>query len=249
MARFDTIADILTDVGAELGLGTLTSVYPSTDATVTQMQALLKALGRSLVLAYPWLQNLIPLTFTTTSATSYTLPADFLRMENGTGWNRSTRQPLQPVSPQEWEALTAGAITVGMPVLFRPRLTNDVSDGCVPRLELLATPTSGQTIALQYRSSYWLASGAQQTAGSDTPSAPTNVVRIDSLLFGRALKLAWLRQKGFESTAAQQDFEDALAATEAVTVWAGPALSLNGPRLLWGKLLDASNIPETGYGG
>ena len=103
-ALYDTVATIVSDVGAELGLGTLTATYPTTDATLAQMQALLTATGQGLVREYPWLQCLMDGTLTGDgSTTAFALPDDFIRMENGTGWNRTTRQPMRNVGPQEWE--------------------------------------------------------------------------------------------------------------------------------------------------
>jgi hypothetical protein len=121
MARYDTVSNIIADVGSELGLGTLTAVLPviaSTDAVVAQLQALLKAAGRGLVLENPWLQQRTDYTFNTTTATVYTLPAAFQRMVDGSGWNRTKRMPLVPLSPQAWEGMKAIAVTSALPVFF-----------------------------------------------------------------------------------------------------------------------------------
>lgn len=245
-ALYDTVSLIVADVGAELGLGTLTAAYPATDATTAQIQSLLKATGRRLVREYPWLQNLVDGTLTGDGATTaFALPDDFLRMEDGTGWNRTTRQPLRPVGPQGWESMKASTLTTALPVLFRPRRRMDSgSDRGAASFEFLVAPALAADIRYEYRSQYWVAAAAAAAVSLDSPTAPSHLVRIDPYLFSRALKLAWLRAKGFESTAAQQDFEAALDATRGNDSVAAPTLSLNGTA----PTLPGANTPETGYG-
>lgn len=245
MAQFDTVANIIADVGTELGLGTLTAAYPTTVDLVAQLQGLLKAVGRGLVLENPWLQQKADYSFNTTTATVYNLPSAFDRMVDGTGWNRSSRQPLVPLTPQAWEAMKATGVAVALPVFFRPGVEEPATG--LRTLELLATPTAGQTIALQYWSRLWARPTGATPTFLDAPAATTDTLRIDAQLVTRALKLAWLRNKGMDSVAAQQDYETTLEAVRAASVVTAGNLSLNGGGS-GARLLSGANVPETGYG-
>jgi hypothetical protein len=249
LARYDTVSNIIADVGSELGLGTLTAVLPvtaSTDAVVVQLQALLKAAGRGLVLENPWLQQRTDYTFNTTTATVYNLPAAFQRMVDGSGWNRTKRMPLVPLSPQAWEGMKAIAVTSALPVFFRMGVEEPATGQNT--LELLATPASGEAIYLEYWSRLWARPSGATPTFLDAPTAVTDTLRIDAQLVTRRLKMDWLRAKGFDSTAAQQDYETTLDAVKAAAVASAPTLSLNGGQVALDRLLDGTNIPETGYG-
>lgn len=244
MARFDTVTNIIADVGTELGLGTLTASFSSTDPILLQLQALMKSVGRGLVLAYPWLQFRTDYNLTTTTATVYNLPAGFVSYVDSSAWNRTKRMPLHIVSPTQWEAMKATGITTTLPVFFRVGVEEPATG--LATLELLTAPASGEAIYLEYRSRLWVRPTGATPTFLDAPAAVTDTIRFDSYLFTRALKLAWLRAKGFESTAAQQDFQVALDLVRSVNVQTAPVLSLNGGG--GARLLSAANVPDTGYG-
>lgn len=243
MAQFDTVANIVGDVGTELGLGTLTVSYASRDESVLRLLKQLAVVGRGLVLRYPWLQNKLEYTFSTTATTTFALPADFLGMVDGTGWNRTSDLPLSPASPQQWQYLKATGTTGAVTVVVK---TGFASLTGAPQLEFVVAPTAGDTIALEYRSRYWVAVSAAVAATLDAPTATTHVCRIDSHLLTRALRVAFLRSKGFDSTAALDDYKDALNDIRSANVGAAPVLVVGGkPRGGW---MDESNAPSTGYG-
>lgn len=79
----------------------------------------------------------------------------------------------------------------------------------------------------------------------EAPTAGTDSIRFDRHLFTRALKLSFLRAKGFDSSAAAIDYERAYAMATGAD-GAAPVLSMGGRRGI--KLLDGANFPETGYG-
>lgn len=243
MAQFDTVATIVEDVATEVGLGTVTVAYDSTDNHVLQLLKLLQVVGRALVIRNPWLQNRREYTFTTTSATTYALPADFQSMVDQTGWNRTGVSPLRAVTPQVWQYLKALPATSVVTVIFKPGHVNATG---APQLELL-TANSGQEIAFEYRSRYWVADGAASAVSYDAPVATTDVVRLDSHLVTRALRMAFLRARGFPSQAAQEDFAEALEATRSANVNAAHLLRADGRRDT-DRLLDDSNSPRSGYG-
>lgn len=244
MAQFDTVATIVGDVATEVSLGTVTVSYSSTDNNVLQLLKLLQVVGRNLVLRYPWLQNRLEYAFTTTSATTYALPADFQSMVDQTGWNRTGVHPLVPVGAQLWQYYKAMPVASVVAVLFKP---SHVSATGAPQLELL-TANSGQTIALEYRSRYWVAVSASAAASKDSPTLTTDVIHLDSHLISRALRMAFLRARGFPSQAAQEDFMEALDATRSANTSAAPVLRADRWCRDMDRLLDDSNSPRGGYG-
>lgn len=239
MALYDTVLNIVSDVAVELGLGSLSAIYSSTDANVIQLRTLLKSTGRGLVLKTPWLQAVKEHTFVTDANSSYTLPADFQSMVDGSGWNRTSRYQLQPLTRPEWQAVVASVSQPASTYLFKPK---DLTIEVWPQ-----PPTSGETIAFEYRSRHWVALTGSTTPTKDAPTLDTDVVCLDVQLITRALKLAFLRAKGFDSTAAQQDFLDAYEDVRSANANAAPVLDLNG-RLMGDRLLDESNAPSTGFG-
>jgi hypothetical protein len=242
VAEFSTVAALVSDVAGELSLvaDDIADPYASEDPNILQLCRMLKAVGREIVRKHLWSQALRSYTFVTTSATTYALPADFLRMINQTQWNRTTRFPLGgPLSPQEWEYLTARAANVSFRILFRPR----------NRLVELYNGTnipSGQTIAYEYLSSYWVQAFGQTAGNKVAPTLATDTILFDAHLMTRALKFAFLRDKGFDASNAKVEFDEALAAVMRDDTPA-PTLSLNGPGKLE-PLIGEANVPITGYG-
>lgn len=81
--------------------------------------------------------------------------------------------------------------------------------------------------------------------GDGKVTLSTDVVLFDPLLVMRGLKLAWLKAKGFDTTAAQGDFDTTLERVKGADSNA-PVLSLNGNSDNY--LLSDKNIPITGFG-
>lgn len=238
MPLYDTVANVVSDAAAELGLGTVSDVFASTDANVVQLRTLLKSTGRKLGKLRRWRQLVKEHTFLTTSGEdTYTLPAGFVSMVDQSGWNRTQRMPLNPLEPQAWQYLEAGGIGLTLTAYFRPR---DLTLQLWP-----ASPPAGETIAFEYVSRYWVAVAATPTVGTkDAPTLNTDVLLFDVSLLVPALKVAFLLAKGFDSTAAQAEFDAALGMEASANVGAAPVLSLNGR----GGALPVFNVADTGFG-
>lgn len=238
MALYDTVANIVSDAAVELGLGSVSDVFASTDANVIQLRTLLKRVGRRLTLERRWTQLQVEHTFSTVSGTAaYNLPADFSMMIDQTGWNRTSDHPAHPLNPQQWQYLKASASTAAFTVMFRPRELT---------IEIYPTPSAVETIAFEYVSRYWVRNTGGTTLDKDAPTINTDVLMFDAVLLVPALKLAWLSAKGFDTTAALEDYNHALRLVESANVVAAPALSLNGAGGV--GLLTPLNAPETGFG-
>ena len=241
MALYDTALNIISDAAVELGLGAVSDAYGSTDANVVQLRTLLKSVGRRLNMERDWTQLRQEYTFTTTTATVYTLPADFLDMVPQSFWDRSQNTQGVPIGVEVWQYLVASDVTTPLTVYFQ-------IGGVGPGLRMPVAPTSGNTIALEYRSRYWVAAAAAPTTpAKDAPTANTDVILFDATLMVPALRLAFCKAKGLPTEAAQADHDRALALVSGANAGAAPVLSLvAGP--VRERFLDETNAPTTGLG-
>lgn len=237
---FDTAVNILNDAAVELGLYStdLADPYDSTDANIIRLCRLLKSVGQEIrdERSWTWLQKTATIT-TVASTVGYALPTDFAAMIPSTHWNRSTSFPMGgPLSPQEWQYLQANANTSSFTVMFRP-VNGEV--------QLSPTPSSVQTLAYEYKSSSWVDRGGGTNPEHDSPTDGADTIFLPRLLVVRGLKRGYLRQTGFPSDAADQDYQDTLR-SEASKDSVGKVLSLGGHRGL--RAIDGGNIPDTGVG-
>lgn len=240
---WDTALNVLNDTAVQCGLAAVADPYASTDPNFVLLRGLLKSLGQNLrrekELGWTWLQKEASFV-TTANVASYALPADFGRMIPQTGWNRTNRLPLGgPLSPEEWQYLKARLVGVVFTVLFRPQ-----------QQKLFLYPDTntpgGYTIAYEYSSRYWVQPTGQSSATAEAPSASTDTLWYDSQLLIAGLKLAWKKERGFDTTAAQGDY-DALLNQIKADDGSAPVLSLG--RVAQGDLLIGSqSIPYTGFG-
>jgi hypothetical protein len=239
---WDTAANILNDSAIELGLKTaeITDPYGSTDGNIIQLCRLLKSVGQDLVRDFPWSHLTVIHTLSTADGTaSYSLPADFARMVDNTHWNRTQQFPLAgPVNGQAWQLLKAQTSTGVVNKFFR------VFGGLI---YLHPTPTAIETLAFEYQSTYWVKETGESAPNTETPDAYTDTLYFDRRLLVTALKVAFLRAKGFDSTAAQEDFDKALTRAHGAD-GAAPVLSLSGRGPTVTRMLDGVNFPETGFG-
>lgn len=238
MAVYDTAKNVINDAALELGLITsaVSDPYASSVNAVSRLAAYLKALGRDLARSYNWPQLHALHQFDTEDGTaSYDLPSNFGRMVDQTQWDRTEQMPLPgPASPQQWQVLKSSSIGGTIHTLFR-LFENKVY--------LHPTPTGVATMAFEYVSSCWVATGTD-TPSLDAPTDKDHVLWFDPRLLVCGLKLRWLRGAGFDTTTAQQDYDEALALAKGADP--GPVLSLNART--HSPLLGNPTIPETGFG-
>lgn len=243
MAIFDTAATVISQAARELSLvsANITNPYASTDPNILLLTSLLTSAGKEIIRKHNWSQSLNLRTFTTGSGTStYDLPADYIRMLNQTGWNRTTTFPLGgPLSAQEWEYITARGSSVSTRLLFRFRNRK------IEFVNGSSTPGS-QTVAFWYMSSYWVQATGESAGNKAAPTVYTDTILFDSHLISRALIRAFRRNKGFDSSVAEADYKDALGDVMRDDQPA-PVLSISRPRAPE-ALLDINAIPDTGYG-
>jgi hypothetical protein len=257
VTRFPLAKDVINQAASELGLGQVGDPFQAPDPKWAQLISLLSKVGQKLALGYAWSQLRTEWVFNTQAGDTgiYLIPADFIDMVDQTGWNRTSRLPLGgPLSAQEWQYVQAWAMGLTITVLFRQNATE---------LWLYPQPPpAGVKIAMEYRSSSWVAPAASVGActannyktlgpvnGSDTPAAAGDLLLFDKLLLVAKLKAAFLSEKGMDTTKADEEADDLYEKCTARQA-NGQVLSLNGPRLgiPGARLIGNANLPPTGYG-
>lgn len=234
----DTAATIINQAASECGLTAVEDPYASTDPAFIQLRNILTSSGRELLGLHEWQKMMRTHTFTTTTDTEYPLPDDFGYMIDQTYWDRTNRMPLGgPLSPQDWSFLIGGNITLGtVYVTFR------VVEG-VMRL-LPDPPGAGHDIRYEYICKNWVLD-KDGTTYKDAPEDKDDVILYESILAVKFLKLRFLEAKGFDTSAAMEQF------TNVFMQWTGkdvsaPILSMARNRIF--PYLGYRNIPETNYG-
>jgi hypothetical protein len=167
---------------------------------------------------------------------SYPVPVDCDHFIQQTGWDRSFRwQLVGPLSAQEWQVLKSGISPTG------PRLRWRFMDNCI---YVNPVPASLDNLVMEYYSTGWCqsASGTPQIgwqADTDTPV-------LQDRLFILGMIARFLNRKGFDSSAAQREYDDAVEA--AIGRAGGSRVLPINARAEPPILLGSANVPDTGYG-
>jgi len=202
--------EILNTVGVEVGIGYDVDPFASTDPNYVQLQFLINTACKELARLYDWEFLMKEHSIVTVVAEDgvYPLPDDFLRMINQTGWERSNRNPMSVLSPQQWQYLKGIDIaSEQLWVSFR------VQQG---DFTILPSPVqSVYDIVFEYITNLFAISSIDQQ--------PTNRIELgadiplfDELLLSRLLKVKWYESKGMDSSKAQDDLNQAFALVTAV---------------------------------
>lgn len=236
-----TASTILNRVAVEVGLDTAADPYASTEQHFIQMKYLLQICGEELAVAHPWEFLVKEHTFTTTTATEYALPTDFLYMVDQSGWNRTDDRPLYgPMSSQEWQYLL-GRDLVSDTIYVSFRIMGGV-------LHLFPQPSvAGDDIYYEYITKNWVSDGAASPTYSDTVAVGTDVPLFDKTLMTRHVKMKYLEAKGFDTTKAQDDFNQVFSFLTGKDKGA-KILSVGNTGRGFPYLDGRWNVPDSGFG-
>jgi hypothetical protein len=167
---------------------------------------------------------------------SYAIPADADHFIQQTGWDRSFRwQLVGPLTAQEWQVLKSGISPTG------PRLRYRIMDSMI---FVNPVPASLDSLVMEYYSTGWCqsAAGVPQTAWA----ADTDTPVLQDRLFILGIIARFLNRKGFDSSSAQREYDDAVEA--AIGRAGGSRVLPINARAEPPILLGSSNTPDTGYG-
>lgn len=194
-----TVNQILNRVAVEVGLASETDPYGSTSQHFVQMKQLLQSAGEELCLAHPWefLNTDWDFTVDSTTQTEIDLPADFQSLVNGTGWNVTEESRLiGPVSPQQWDSVTNANSDNMIRDVFR------IKGGKMNFYPELPLSTE---ISFEYQSRYFVQDATSGEAKANFTTG-ADIILFDRSLMIKYLKLMWFEAKGFDTTAAQNSF-------------------------------------------
>jgi hypothetical protein len=232
-----TAKDVINAVAIDCGLSEFSDPYASTDPNAIRLRTLLRKAGQALIGAREWKTLIREMTITGDGVeTLFTPPADFLRMVDGSAFDRGNGWSLGLLASKGWQALKATTLTSSIQTLFR------IVQG---RIQFYAAPASGAVIAADYVSRYWAATSGATSADLLYPTASTDRVLFESPLIESALKVRFLESTGQDPTGARGEYRaafDAMAGQEPAQT-----LSLNGG-VVTDRLVDELNFPITGYG-
>jgi hypothetical protein len=171
---------------------------------------------------------------------AYNLPSDFAYFIVQTEWDRSFRwQLLGPLNAQEWQVIKSGISPVGPRMRFRI-MGNQFYINPVGSASTVYT----DNIVFEYISNAWAKSsgGSAQTsfqADTDTALIPEDLITL-------SLKYRLLRAKGLSYQEEYDEYEEELQKYIGRDKTARN-LPLNA-RASGIRLLNAQNVPDTGFG-
>lgn len=233
---YATANQVLTQAASELALPQVSDFVAASDALSVQLEALLVKLCRDLA-EEDWKQFQTEFTTTTDGVTNpIALNADFRALVPQTTWNRSQRLPMVgPLTPEQWQRYTATTMIVVTGTPFR------IWKNALYLYPLTGFAT-GQLLALEYYSAYWAQPMGKATPTADTIAASTDVLWFDKSLLVAGVKLYWKKEKGFDTSAAQPDFDARYQAARDDDS-AAPLLNATG-RAGGIHLIGPENLPD-----
>jgi len=243
MTTLNSANEILNRVAAEIGVTPVPDPYASQNPSFVKMQYLLNIAGEELVEAHPWEQLLKQHQIVTQEGDTgaFALPDDFAYMINQTGWERSQRVPLGgPLTSSDWAYLKGrdfSANSLYVSFRFMENKFNVYPD----------PPAVGLDINFEYMSNKWVRSSTAdpEFTYSSGVTIGNEVPLFNRTLISRYLKMKMLEASGFDSTKAQDDFNQTftfLTGTEK-----GAPILNAGNRTTF-PYLGMHNIPDSGYG-
>jgi hypothetical protein len=167
--------------------------------------------------------------------TKYAFPSDYDRPIDRTQWDKTKHwQMLGPLTAQKWQQLKSGIISQGPRISFR-QLGNT--------FQIWPPVTSSEYLGFEYVSSNWAATSGGTAKGSFTIDTDTCIFPDRLMVLG--LKLKYNQAKNFDTTAVQQDYSAHLSIAKAAD---GGGRTLSMVPRAYNRLIDFSNLPESGFG-
>jgi hypothetical protein len=222
--------------------------YASTDPNILMLLALMNNVGQDLARDYEWRFQRIEASLNLAAPLSvdddgalFQIPSDLDHFIPETMWNRDTLLPLiGPLSPQQWQAMKAQSQGANTQQYWR--ITSTLAAG--DRINIFITSAVSQTVKFEYATRYWLYAVSNGQLALDEAVNAYDLCAFDGRLMVAGVKLYWRKQKGYDTSAAQDDFDRALEREQSKSE-PGHTTSLSGGREL---PLGWPVTPDTGFG-
>lgn len=201
-----SLLTIISDARSRLNLGTVTTVFTSTDVGVQQMIGLLQDIGDELAERAFWQRLNIAGTLTGDGVTTlWTIPANFGGLSAGLQFT-SNLYPMfnlnGPVTNEELARLKAFPISPVRPVW---RIINN-------QFEFWPALKTGELVTYNYYSPAWIYTVV--TTRVTRWTADTDTSLIDEKVLTRGLEWRWLAAKGFDYAEAFRRYESSFDRAE-----------------------------------
>lgn len=188
-----TLLAVVQDFCGRQNLTVPSTVYGSTDQTVTQLKALLEEEGNDLAQRHNWECLTHEASHTTTAAEDQgaittIAPNGFRFIINETIWDRTTRLPVcGPMDARNWQAMKA-LVSTG------PRYRYRIRKG-----KLLVNPAAiaSESWYFEYLSRYWMTDTTGVTYKARF-TADTDIILLPDDLCLQGLRWRWKKEKGFD---------------------------------------------------
>ena len=236
---YSTGQELVSQLMKSMGMTPSPDIAGATDKQSIQLWQLATEVGQELVKENDWPDLSREFTITTVvGQAAYDIPNDVNSFDMDAEWNRTTRLPVIGSLQQfEWQMLKARLLTgTTFTALFRVQNNQVV---------FYNTPTNAQTIVMPYSSRGWVQDSVIPGAFRDNLAVGTDIVTFDPSLFKAALKLRWYKEKGFERSAQQEDYDRLLAQCISQGT---PGRTLSLAKGSDYPYLGVINLPDTGYG-
>ena len=182
-----------------------------------QMLALLHAAGGDLLRDHDW-SNLVATAniVLATASVSYSLPADFERLVDGTSWDRTNNWPLNGnITHQRHQYWLSSMVTAPLTRKeFHVAIGNNAST-----VYIHPEPTAAETISFLYIQRYWV-TDLNGATPADTIAADTDLTLFKPELMVKELKWRFRSAKGLDATALKvecDNFKDLLLSRDNAT--------------------------------
>jgi hypothetical protein len=238
-----TYIEIVQTVAQSVGHPKPADVSSSLDEAVLRMGFYANQACEELLTQWDWEQLIKPDTITIQASTpgiaeeAFDLPADFKTFVDDTLWNKSTLLPaIGPVNAQDWQWLKVRQAMITTRFMWRLR---------GGKFWIKSPPEEPQELPFEYMSKNWAVDGdnatpkAWMTKNADYHIYPPML----PILLTRA---KWLKNEGYDSTQALEDFRKAFEFETGSNLGA-TALSLV-PGVGFPYITPERNLPDTGYG-
>ncbi len=202
------------------------------------MLALLHAAGGDLLRDHDWSGLYATATVTlATASSSYSLPSDFERLVEDTGWDRTNQFPMVGNIPIQKHQFWLSSLVVA-PLTrkeYRLFLGNNAST-----LYIHPAPTAVEELSFIYIKKHWV-TDTNGLNPADTIAADTDLTLYKPELMVKELKWRFRAAKGLDATTFKlecDNFKDTLLARDVST----GTLDMGGPAPL--SPMDFVNIPD-----
>lgn len=242
---YKTLAQLVSEVAVMVGFRKPDDPAGSEDPAVQQMVAAVNMAGSDMLNLYDW-QNLckpwdmeIVADFDGQREKAFDLPADFWTFIDQTQWNKTTQLPaIGSVSPQDWQQLQVRNPKVVMTFLWQVREN---------KLWIQSPPSTPQVFTFVYISRGWVIDADNPNLIKNSATKNGDIVQFDAYLMALLARAKWQQMKGFDATAANNDFRTNYELRKGKAN-GGQILSMTKVSGL-PYLNMYLNAPDTGYGG